>query len=180
MGFGIAAFLIAYLSGTIVDITEGNVEEIRRQFLVLIRDISPVGIFINNTKLALSMFIPGFGIGWGLFSGFSTGMTINAVGEVSPLLKNIETFTFLKDSPPLMVLLTPFGILEVTGYGIALSRSGLIVYHLVTRKRWRKEYALVTFIEIGVVIAIMLLGTIIEWQTIIRFGEGFRIAAYTN
>lgn len=61
-------------------------------------------------------------------------MTINAVGDVSPLLKNIETFPFLEDSPPLIVLLTPWGILEVVGYGIALSRSALIVYHLVTRK----------------------------------------------
>ena len=134
LGFGIAVFLTAYFVGTVVDLSERNTEEIRRQFLVLIRDISPAGIFINDVKLALSMFMPGFGIGWGLFSGFSTGMTINAVGDVSPLLKNIETFPFLEDSPPLIVLLTPWGILEVVGYGIALSRSALIVYHLVTRK----------------------------------------------
>ena len=123
------------------------------------------------------MFIPGFGIGWGLFSGFSTGMTINAVGDVSPPLKNIETVPFPEDSPPLIILLTPWGILEVIGYGIALSRSALIVYYLVTRKIWRKEYALVTLVEIAVVIAIMLLGTMIEWQTIFRFGEGFRNSA---
>ena len=180
MGFGIATFLIAYFIGTVVDITQQKIEELRGQFLVQIRDISLAGILINNMKLALDMFIPGFGIGLGLFSGFSTGMTINAVAEISPPLKNIETFTLLKDNPPLIILITPFGILEIIAYGIALSRSGLLAYQLVTKRIWRKEYALVTLTEIGIVIAILLFSAIMEWQTIVRFGEGFRNSANTN
>ncbi|HVD08226.1 MAG TPA: hypothetical protein VNB67_07250, partial [Nitrososphaeraceae archaeon] len=86
-----------------------------------------------------------------------------AIAETSPILKNI---------PPLIILITPFGILEVFAYGIALSRSGILVYDLVTKKPWR-EYVVVTLIEIGIVIVILLVGAIIEWQTITQLG-GFR------
>jgi hypothetical protein len=98
-----------------------------------------------------------------MFSGFSTGMVFNAIAETSPILKNI---------PPLIILITPFGILEVFAYGTALSRSGILVYDLVTKKPWR-EYVVVTLIEIGIVIVILLVGAIIEWQTITHLG-GFR------
>jgi uncharacterized membrane protein SpoIIM required for sporulation len=68
-----------------------------------------------------------------------------------------------------VVFLTPFGILEIIAYGIAISRSDILSYQLIkdTNKRdsWRK-YVIPTVIEIGIVVTILFIGAIIEWQMI--------------
>ena len=76
---------------------------------------------------------------------------------------------------PLIVFLTPFGILEAIAYGIAISRSGILSYQLIkTRKKskyWKEKYLIPTIIEIGVVIAILFVGAIIEWQMAQQLGR---------
>jgi uncharacterized membrane protein SpoIIM required for sporulation len=69
-----------------------------------IKGINQYGIFANNTQVALSMFIPGLGIVLGMLSAFSSGLVSNALSTVFPALSNIS---------PLVVFLTPFGILEI-------------------------------------------------------------------
>jgi hypothetical protein len=106
------------------------------------------------------MFIPGFGIALGGFSAFSTVLVFNAISHTSPAISSI--------SP-----LTPFGILEIIAYGIAISRSGILCYQLIkdTNKRssWRK-YVIPTIIEIGIVVIILFIGAIVEWQMIRTLG----------
>jgi uncharacterized membrane protein SpoIIM required for sporulation len=110
------------------------------------------------------MFIPGFGIALGGFSAFSTGLVFNAILHTSPAVSNIS---------PLIVFLTPFGILEIIAYGIAISRSSILSYQLIkdTNKRnsWRK-YVIPTVIEIGIVLIILFIGAIVEWQMIHTLG----------
>ena len=60
------------------------------------------------------MFIPGFGVAWGLFSAWSTGIAFAAILIGTPELGAIN---------PLAILLTPFGLMEVAAYSIAMSRS---------------------------------------------------------
>jgi uncharacterized membrane protein SpoIIM required for sporulation len=66
---------------------------------------------------------------------------------------------------PLIVFLTPFGILEIIAYGIAISRSGILSYQLIKyrnkRKSWQ-EYVIPTVIEIGIVLLVLLIAAIIE------------------
>jgi hypothetical protein len=107
------------------------------------------------------MFIPVLGMGLGIFSGFSTGLIFNVIAESSPLLNNIS---------PLLILVTPFGVMEVFAYGLAMSRSGMLTYQIIKKKRWR-EYIIPTIIEIGIVITILLIGATIEWQIITQFDE---------
>lgn len=110
------------------------------------------------------MFIPGFGIVLGMLSAFSTGLVFNALSSISPALSNIS---------PLVVFLTPFGILEIIAYGIAISRSGILSYQLIkdTNRRgsWRK-YDIPTIIEIGIVVVILFIAAIIEWRIIHTLG----------
>jgi len=113
--------------------------------------------FINNAKIALGMFVPLLGVGLGIFSGFSTGMVFNAIAATSANL----------DIPPLLILITPFGLMEIVAYGLAISRSGMLFYSLLKRKHWR-EYLLSTLVEIGVVVILLLSGAIIEWEMISR------------
>jgi len=163
--FGIIAFIIAYSVGAIlVKINTSQADFIKKDFETKIKGINQYGIFANNFKVALGMFIPGFGIALGGFSAFSTGLVFNAIAQASPALSNIS---------PLIVFLTPFGILEIIAYGIAISRSGILSYQLIkdTNKRnsWRK-YVIPTIIEIGIVVTILFVGAIVEWQMIRTLG----------
>lgn len=158
VALGIVAFLIAYSVGAAVHVGKQQTEDLRRHFAEQIKGIDQNGIFINNARIALGMFVPAAGIGLGVISGFYTGMIFTAIAATSAL----------NNVPPLVILITPFGIMEVFAYGIAISRSGIFIYQLVKKKSWR-EYAVPILIEIGIVILILLAGAVIEWQIIAQF-----------
>jgi hypothetical protein len=158
VALGIVAFLIAYSVGAAVHMGKQQTEDLRRHFAEQIRGIDQNGIFINNARIALGMFVPAAGIGLGVISGFYTGMIFTAIAATSAL----------NNVPPLVILITPFGIMEVFAYGIAISRSGIFIYQIVKKRSWR-EYAVPILIEIGIVILILLAGAVIEWQIIAQF-----------
>jgi len=56
--------------------------------------------------------------------------------------------------------------MEVFSYGLAMSRSGMLVYQLIKRRSLWRGYAVHTAIEIAIVVAILLIGLIIEWQNL--------------
>jgi uncharacterized membrane protein SpoIIM required for sporulation len=153
---GIAVFILSFYiaSNLQVDTEEARtiVEQIRTKNL----GIGQIEIFLNNLLIGLSMFIPALGVGLGVYSGIETGMVISALGSLSLLPENFSAIG---------VILTPFGILEMIAYGIAISRSGLLTYKLIKRKRsWKKEYIYPTLVEMGIFTAILLIGSIIEGQ----------------
>lgn len=160
LAFGIAAFLIAYSAGAAVPLSDEEAREVREQFAEQIEGIDETGIFINNVRIALGMFIPGLGAGLGLFSGFATGSVFAALANSSPALEGI---------PPLLIFLTPFGAMELFTYGLAMSRSGMLVYYLVKKRPWR-DYAVPTLIELGIAAAVLLAAAVIEWQIIEQLG----------
>jgi Zn-dependent protease/predicted transcriptional regulator len=167
--YGIVLFIGIYSVGAmLVEINSNEAQIIKKQFEEQIKGINQFGIFLNNIKVALGMFIPGFGIALGIFSAFSTGVVFNAVSQTSPSFVSHHI-------SPLIVFLTPFGILEAIAYGIAISRSGILSYQLIkTRKKskyWKEKYLIPTIIEIGVVIAILFVGAIIEWQMAQQLGR---------
>lgn len=160
VAIGAAVFFAAYSIGAAVDMTPAEAREIREQFSEQIEDIDENGIFFNNMRIALGMFVPGFGVGLGVFSGYATGNVFSAIAENEPALAGF---------PPQLILLTPFGIMEVFVYGLAISRSGLLVYQFTKRKHWR-EYAMPTAIEIGVAAAVLFASALVEWWMIQEFG----------
>jgi uncharacterized membrane protein SpoIIM required for sporulation len=158
---GMVVFIIAYSIGAATDLNRTEAENLRQQFNEQVKDIDQNGIFMNNLRISLGMFIPALGIGLGIFSGFSTGLIFNVIAESSPLLNNIS---------PLVILITPFGVIEVFAYGLAMSRSGMLIYQLVKKKQL-KEHIIPSIIEIVIVIAVLLIGATIEWQMIAQFDE---------
>jgi hypothetical protein len=169
LGLGAAAFLISYSIGAAVPMTDDEAAQLRKEFSDQIGDINENGIFVNNVRIALGMFIPAAGAGLGLFSGFATGTVFSALANSSPELAGI---------PPLAILITPFGIMEVVAYGIAMSRSGMLIHRIVKDKPWRKgngmpffRSSLVpTFIELGIVAVILFAGAVVEWEMIQQLG----------
>jgi len=158
VALGIVAFLVAYSAGAAVHMGKQQTDDLKRHFAEQIRGIDQNGIFFNNVRIALGMFVPAAGIGLGVISGFYTGMIFTAIAATSAL----------NNVPPLVILITPFGIMEVFAYGIAISRSGIFIYQIVKKKSWR-EYAVPILIEIGIVILILLAGAVIEWHIITQF-----------
>ena len=169
---GMVLFLTAYSFGAmLLKINSSEAEILKKHFKEQLGGINEYKIFINNFSAALGMFVPGLGIALGILSAFSTGLVFNSISHTSPIISHIS---------PLIVFLTPFGILEIIAYGIAISRSGIISYQLIKdtnkRKSWRK-YVIPTVIEVGVVLAILLVAAIIEWQMVHQFA---RVGKYTT
>src|ERR687884_2379271 len=161
LAIGTLAFMIAFSAGAEINLSKKEAEDLKGQLTKQIVNIDQNGIFINNVKVALGMFIPAVGTAIGISSGFSTGIVFSAMAKTSSILTSI---------PPLIVLFTPFGIMEVFAYGLAMTRSGLLIYQLVKKKSW-KEYAIPMVVEIGIVVVILFVGSIIEWDLIQQFGR---------
>ena len=134
--------------------TEEEIEEVMSFFEEIIDTIDGIGIFVHNTTIALPMFIPGFGVAWGLFSAYSTGFAFSAIAAANADVAQIN---------PLAVLLTPFGLMEMSAYSLAMSRSTLLAKNVI-QKNWEliKHEKLILSIEIGVVVALLLIGGIVE------------------
>jgi uncharacterized membrane protein SpoIIM required for sporulation len=130
-------------------------EELSKNFMNQIQGIDEIGIFLNNFKIALVMFIPILGIVVGSFSAFSTGLIFNSIVSLSD-----ASF-----ANPLIVFLTPFGILEIVSYGLAISRGGIFLYEIL-RKSISKKSITYLFVEIGLVSTMLFVGALIEWSMI--------------
>ena len=127
------------------------------EFEKLVLDIDAFGIFIHNTTIALPMFIPGFGIFWGLFSSWSTGYAFAAIVISMPEIANI--------SPLSVLFLSPFGLMEIFSYSLAISRSFILIKAIITKTNL-SQFIKPTIIEIGIVIALLLVGGYVEFYMI--------------
>ena len=155
---GILVFLIFFTIGTSVTFDKSTSQLLKEQFENKIKNIDSMGIFVNNFLISILMFVPGIGIAFGLFSGFSTGNIFVIITRDLPI-----------QIPPLLVFLTIFGIMELVSYGIAISRSYLLLINIVKRTNI-KENLIYTGIEIGIVAIILFFSAIIEWDLIKQSG----------
>lgn len=160
LAFGAAAFLIAYSTGAAVPMSEEEAGTLTREFSKQIEGIDQNGIFWNNVRITLIMFVPAVGSAFGAFSGFATGSVFSALASSSPMLGEVS---------PLVLLITPFGIMEVFVYGLAMSRSAMLIYYLFKRMPWSK-YTIPTLIELGIAIVVLFIAAVIEWQIIEQLG----------
>ena len=169
LGIAVAAFLATYSAGAYFPLSEEESAMVREQFAEQIEGIDAMGIFVNNVRIALVMFIPAAGAGFGGFVGFATGTVYSALVGVTPQLSGL---------PPQLVFITPFGIMELMIYAMAMSRSGMLISRLVRDKPWRQEQRRTfyedslkpTFIELGIAVGVLFAAAIIEWELIQLFG----------
>ena len=61
LGLGMILFFTSYYIGATMPLAEKDAEEIRTSFLEDVENIDETGIFLNNIKVALAMFVPGVG-----------------------------------------------------------------------------------------------------------------------
>ena len=150
-------FSASFAIGAEIQVSEEESKIVLEELESLIGEIDAVGIFTHNTSLALPMFIPGFGIAWGAFAAFSTGMAFSVIQDANPILENIPSLTIL--------FMSPFGLMEVAAYSIAMSRSYMIVHKMIRRMSIRPDFRVIG-LEIAIVIGLLLTGGFVEYHFI--------------
>jgi len=150
-------FSASFAVGAEIQVSEEESKIVLEEFESLIGDIDAVGIFTHNTSLALPMFIPGFGIAWGAFAAFSTGMAFSVIQDANPMLENIPSLTIL--------FMSPFGLMEIAAYSIAMSRSYMIIHKMIRRMSIRQDFRVIG-LEIAIVVGLLLTGGFVEWHFI--------------
>ena len=150
-------FSASFAIGAEVQVSEEESAIVLEQFETLNGEIDAVGIFTHNILLALPMFIPGFGIAWGAFAAFSTGMAFSVLQDANPMLENIPSLTIL--------FMSPFGLMEIAAYSIAMSRSYMIVHKMIKRISIRSDVRVIG-LEVAILIGLLLAGGFIEYYFI--------------
>jgi len=150
-------FTIIFQLGSMSTVSQEEADLFMDEFKKLVLDIDAFGIFVHNTTIALPMFIPGFGIFWGLFSSFSTGYAFAAIATSVPEVANISPLTIL--------FLSPFGLMEISAYSLGISRSFILIKAIITKTNLI-QFIKPTIIEIGIVIALLLAGGYVEFYMI--------------
>ena len=153
----LVVFSVIFQLGSMSTVSQVEADLFMEEFKKLVLDIDAFGIFVHNTTIALPMFIPGFGIFWGLFSSWSTGYAFAAIATSIPEVANISPLTIL--------FLSPFGLMEISAYSLGISRSFILIKAIIT-KTSLLQFIKPTIIEIGIVIALLLAGGYIEFYMI--------------
>ena len=150
-------FSTAFQIGSMSTVSEEDANLFMTEFEELVLDIDAFGIFTHNITIALPMFIPGFGVAWGIFSAWSTGFAFAAIATTMPEILNI---------PPLTILfLSPFGLMEIIAYSLGISRSFILI-RAITKKINLIQFIKPTIIEIGIVVGLLLAGGYLEFYMI--------------
>ena len=150
-------FTVIFQLGSMSTVSEVEANLFMEEFEKLVLDIDAFGIFVHNTTIALPMFIPGFGIFWGLFSSWSTGYAFAAIVTSMPEIGSI--------SPLSLLFLSPFGLMEIFSYSLGISRSFILIKAIFT-KTSLSQFIKPTIIEIGIVMALLFAGGYVEFYMI--------------
>ena len=150
-------FAGAFQIGSMSSVSEEEADAFMSEFKDLVLDIDAFGIFVHNITIALPMFIPGFGVAWGIFAAWSTGFAFAAIASTVPEIADI---------PPLSILfLSPFGLIEVFAYSLGISRSFILI-RAISKKINLTPFIKPTVIEIGIVLTLLLVGGYLEFYMI--------------
>jgi hypothetical protein len=146
-------FSIAFQIGVIFPINDDEANSFVQEFLSKTGNTDAMQIITNNLSIALPMFVPSFGVAWGLYSAWSTGFGFAALLYMAPGLVGTE---------PLGVFYwSPYGFMELVAYSIGLSCSTYLTYRLIKRTKL-KSLIKPTLIEIGIVIGLLVAGGYLE------------------
>jgi len=150
-------FTATYQIGSMSTVSEEEANAFMKEFEELVLDIDAFGIFTHNLTITLPMFIPGFGVVWGLFSAWSTGFAFASIVVNTPQLASI---------PPLSILLlSPFGLMELVAYSFGISRSFILI-RAIFKKIGLVPLIKPTLIEIGIMMSLLLAGGYLEFYMI--------------
>ena len=158
-----AIYSLSFQIGTTTEVSPQEANDFVQEFLSSTQDSDGLGFFLNNVSASLPMFVPGLGAILGIYSGWSTGFGFAALITMAPGLANIEPLTILYYSP--------YGLMELAAYSIAMSRSFHVAYSLVKKVN---PISLIkpSLIEIGIVVGLLVTAGFLEEYMIKLAQEG--------
>ena len=166
----VGLFSLSYQIGSMSEVSIRDAVAFMEEFEQVIEGIDAIGIFLHNLSVSIAMFIPGFGIVWGFFTAWSTGYAFAAIVSVTPALSDVPALALLYASP--------FGLMELTAYSIATSRSFILV-HMMIKKTSLYSAIKPTAIEIGIMMGLLVAGGFLEDYMIKLSQEtGFKILGF--
>lgn len=146
-------FSLSFQIGATSEVSLEEANDFVQGFLSSTQDIDGLGIFLNNISASFPMFVPGVGMLLGIYSAWSTGFGFAAIATMAPGLADIEPLSILYYSP--------YGLIELVVYSIAMSRSFLVVYSLA-KKVNPKSLIKPSLIEIGIAVGLLLIAAFLE------------------
>lgn len=153
-------YSLSYYIGALSEIGSEESSTFLEEFNDSIESMDATGIFTNNIILALPMFIPGFGVAWGLFTGWSTGHGFAAIISATPALSNLHPLSILYSSS--------FGFMELVAYSIGTSRGYLLIWNIIKRKKLGIGLIPLS-VEIAIVFVLIYVGANLEFDLIKNF-----------
>ena len=146
-------YTLAFQIGAMSEVSPSEANDFVQEFLSATQDSDGLAFFVNNVSASLPMFVPGIGTIIGIYSGWSTGFGFAAIATMAPGLANIEPLTLL--------FYSPYGLIELAAYSIAMSRSFHVVYSLVKKVN---PISLIkpSLIEIGIVVGLLVFAGLLE------------------
>ncbi len=158
----VGIFITTFSISAEIKVPEEDAKTFLKEFQQTVKGINAIGIFAHNISIGLPMFVPGFGVPWGLFAAASTGLAFSALVSTTPILAKI---------PPIAVLLaSPFGVMELAAYSIGMSRSFILIWTIIKKNSIKQEIR-PTILEIGIVIVLLLVAGFIEYAMINQYGS---------
>jgi len=149
----VGVFLVSFLIGTAYKMSNDEARQFLEEYRASTQGIGVSGIFVHNVSNTLGMFVPAVGVGWGIYNAWSTGAAFKILLSLNSVLS--------QSSPVIVLLSTPFGVMEVVSYGIAMSRSLFLLIVIVKKKPLKKELRNAA-IEIGIIAGILLVAAFVE------------------
>jgi len=155
----LSLFSLSFQIGAMSKVSYEEANNFSNEFLTVMEDTDGIGIFVNNFISTLPMFIPGFGTIWGLYIAWSTGFGFAAIISTIPGLSEIQPLSIL--------FLSPFGIIELIAYSIALSYSFHLIYTIIKNAKSQIKSTLKLQIKpslicIGIVMLLLLAAGFLE------------------
>ena len=149
----VGLFSVSYFIGSQSEISKDDALQFQGEFKDLIEGINGSGIFLHNAVVALPMFIPGFGVAWGFFSAWQTGQAFAALALLNPIISGVHPLALLYASP--------FGVMELVAYSLAMSRSLLITHKIIKKIPINTDFKIIG-IEIGITLGLLIGGGFLE------------------
>lgn len=109
-----------------------------------------IAIFINNCRICLIMFIPVFGVAFGMLSLFSTGVVIKALSIVQGVPSSLML---------LALIIGPIFWIEFVAYSLGMTES-VWLFRRLTQRRWRELKRVAIFI--GITVGLLAIGAVVE------------------
>ena len=152
-----AAFVMLSQIGYWLPVSEEDAQMLFELYMSQLHDIDSIGIGIHNLTINTVMFVPGFGLIFGVFTAMQTGFAFAVANMVQDFPIEIP--------PALVLLVTPFGMMELIAYSIGMSRSYMLIRNVKKRKELKKMLK-PTLKEYGIVVALLIVAGFIEYWMI--------------